>query len=156
VGQTENYKALENLKEYENISKLDANFNTMTLGMSKKGGMMMGALGSTLMNKHNQLKSMNQQSIESSQAEFNELQSQNSSLQKQVKDLETKITELLSKKTSKNEQLDDEKQQQELRMFDLEQKIEMQEVEKENAMSQETQLRQELQKAHAETLKKVN
>ena len=38
------------MKEYDNFSKLDSNFNK---GMSKAGSMMSSALGTAMLNKHN-------------------------------------------------------------------------------------------------------
>lgn len=58
VAHIENYKALEQIKDYENISKIDGAFNSLNLNPKKKPGLGWNALGQAVLAKHQQLTSL--------------------------------------------------------------------------------------------------
>lgn len=126
VAYTENFKALEQLKDYEDIAKIDGSLGVLGLG-PKKPGMSWGGLGQAVLTKHQQLTSL---ADTQQQAALDKLEAENTRLKETVKDLQSKITELLAKKNLENQRLQDSNKDADMKLFELEQQVQMAQAEK--------------------------
>lgn len=111
------------------------------------------ALGQAVITKHQQLTSL---ADTQQQAAQNNLLAENTRLKETVKDLQAKISEMLAKKNQENQRLLDSNKDADMKLFELEQQVQMAQAEKSQTEEEAEKLRQELKHTQDENNKKVN
>ena len=102
VSYMENYKALEQMKDFENLKTLASGTSAASaFSMAPIGGMKKGSQLPTLGSAMMQQQMLNQ--MKESQANDSALKGESEKYKQQVKDLQAKITELLSSKNKQAE-----------------------------------------------------
>lgn len=139
VNYMENYKALEDIKDFENMNM------SSQFALSKKATVTakLPTLGSTVIDPNLQSQNL-------------ELKAENEKLKKMMAELQAKMTNLLQSKTDLSEQAEGSLKQKESTVVDLENKLILIEEEKGQAVEKCENMRQELFNVKDELKKKVN
>eukprot|EP00347_Sterkiella_histriomuscorum_P009298 403341739 len=140
VNYMENYKALEDIKDFENL-ELNKVFS-----LQKKSTITskLPTLGSAMYQDPNM------------QSELQNLRTENDNLKKMIQVLQSKLTQSLSQKSEVNSQIDGSKLQSDQIVIDLQARLHQIESEKLQVKEQAENMRQELFNVKDELKKKVN
>ncbi|CDW86926.1 UNKNOWN [Stylonychia lemnae] len=140
VNYMENYKALEDIKDFENLQLASSGFS-----LQKKA---------TITSK---LPTLGTAFVDPNIANENQaLKQENENFKRMIKELQAKLTNALQSRSQASEQIDTHKEQSNYQVIELENQLILAEEEKSQAKEQAENLRQELFNVKDELKKKVN